>query len=221
VKLPDLPLNWQKLLKNTNFREIITDIEVKLPEYEEILPRTENVFQAFKKTRVADVKVIIIGQDPYHSPNTAHGLAFSVQKGCKIPPSLRIIFKELKSDMGIETPVEGSLEHWASQGVLLLNTILTVSKGKPNSHKGIGWENFTQLVINRLSNYHSHLVFILWGKQAIEKREWIAGENHLIIESSHPAAEIYSGGKSGFYGHKPFSKTNLFLLKHNKSVIDW
>lgn len=221
MKLPDLPSDWQELLKNTDFDNIITKIEQKIPNQEVFLPDKENIFEAFEKTRAEDVKVVIIGQDPYHSPNTAHGMAFSVRKGCKIPPSLRIIFKELQSDLGVEIPTNGCLDHWASQGVLLLNTILTVSPGKANSHKGIGWENFTKLIINRLSNYHSHLVFILWGKQAIEKKGWIADQNHLIIESSHPAAEIYSGGKSGFYGHKPFSKTNLFLLENGKAVIEW
>jgi uracil-DNA glycosylase len=221
MKLPQLPLDWFSLLSEYNIEAILGNVENSLPKSDTIFPPSEEIFTAFQKTPVSRVKVILIGQDPYHTPGVAHGLSFSVKQGKRIPPSLRIIFEELQTDLQISKPEHGCLISWAKEGVLLLNTVLTVSQGKANSHKNLGWEKFTDMVINELSKRKENLVFILWGKNASEKKKIISPNNHLIIESSHPAAEIYSGGRAGFYGHRPFSRTNSFLKENGISTIDW
>ncbi|WP_134170638.1 uracil-DNA glycosylase [Breznakia blatticola] len=183
-----------------------------------IYPPKEQWFHAFELLKDTQVKVVILGQDPYHGQNEAMGLAFSVEMGVKIPPSLQNIFKELKADMGYEIPLFGDLSNWAKQGVLLLNTVLTVEKDKANSHKGKGWEIFTDRVLMELDKQDTPIVFILWGKQAIEKKALLHNPNHLILESVHPSP---LSAYRGFFGSKPFSQTNAFLKEHNETEIDW
>ena len=181
-------------------------------------PHVLKIFNALNTTKFDNVKVIILGQDPYHGVRQAHGLSFSVEKGIKPPPSLENIFKELKDDIGITKPNHGNLESWAHEGVLLLNSILTVEKNKPGSHKGRGWEIFTDKILSKLNDLKDNLVFILWGKQAQEKCNFINNHKHLIIQSSHPSP--YSANHS-FFGSKPFSKTNTYLIKKNIKPINW
>ena len=212
---------WDNILKNefnkTYFKELKNFIE---NEYESktIFPEKEDIFNAFKYCLFSDVKLIIIGQDPYHNFNQSHGLAFSVLKGNKIPPSLRNIYKELNSDLGIDTPIHGELTSWAKQGVLLLNTILTVEAHKPLSHKNKGWEIFTDEVIKILNNDERPKVFVLWGNNAISKSKLIANKNHLIISSSHPSP---LSARHSFFGSKVFSKTNDFLIRNGYDKIDF
>lgn len=183
-----------------------------------IYPRQEDIFNALKITNYEDVKVVILGQDPYHGINEAHGLSFSVQKGVKIPPSLQNIYKELESDLNIKPKDNGDLSGWAKQGVLLLNSVLTVEKDKASSHKGLGWELFTDYIIKILNKSDNPIVFILWGNFAREKKKYITNKKHLIIESPHPSP---FSAYSGFFGSHPFSKTNNFLVKNKKEPIDW
>lgn len=215
------PTSWKPLLSD----EVLKPYYLKIQQFLElqdklgkvIYPPRKDIFNAFNLTTPQNVKVVIIGQDPYHGYGQAHGLCFSVKKGAKIPPSLRNIFKELEYDIGCEIPIHGDLSHWASQGVLLLNTILTVEEKQASSHQGIGWEEFTDKVIQTISDNKEKVVFILWGNYARKKKYLIDSKKHLIIESPHPAAEIYAGGKAGFFGSKPFSRANKYLT----SPIDW
>tara|TARA_B100001094_G_scaffold253588_1_gene252019 strand:+ start:38 stop:628 length:591 start_codon:yes stop_codon:yes gene_type:complete len=185
---------------------------------EKIYPSKKDVFSAFKLTPFQDVKIVIIGQDPYHSPDLAHGLAFSVPNGSKMPPSLRNIFQEISDDVGYTSSPETDLSRWAIQGVLLLNSSLTVTQGKPGSHQNIGWQILTDQVVKKLSDYHNNLVFLLWGKHAKSKTYLIENSNHLILESAHPSP--FSAYK-GFLGCKHFSKANNYLKKYGKSSIKW
>lgn len=189
-------------------------------EYEEnvVFPAKENIFKAFEYTPLSDVKVVILGQDPYHNKGQSHGLCFSVGHDVKIPPSLRNIFKELNEDIGCYIPNNGYLEKWAKEGILLLNTILTVREKEPGSHKKMGWENFTNNVIKVLNMQNQPIVFILWGNPAREKKKLLNNKNHLILESTHPSP---LAAYQGFFGTKPFSKTNEFLQKHKQKIIDW
>lgn len=189
-------------------------------EYEnhKIFPPRKEVFTAFRLTPYKNVKVVILGQDPYFSEGQAHGLSFSVKKGVPIPKSLVNIFKELSSDCGCYYPNNGFLEKWAKQGVLMLNTVLTVREGAPNSHKGIGWEQFTDEAIKILNNKEEPIVFILWGSNAKSKKKLITNSKHLVIQSAHPSPMAAYGG---FFGSKPFSKTNDFLIKNGIEPIDW
>ena len=180
-----------------------------------IYPSAKDLFNAFKLTDFNDIKVVILGQDPYHGEKEAMGLSFSVRRGVRTPPSLRNIFKELKDDIGIERD-NTDLSDWASQGVFLLNTVLTVEKDKANSHKDIGWEIFTDYVIKQINDRLNNVVFILWGRQARDKKKLITNNSHYVIESAHPSP---LSAYNGFFGSKPFSKTNNFLLGHNKSAI--
>lgn len=182
-----------------------------------VYPPRENIYHAFELLPFQDVKVVILGQDPYHGPRQSHGLAFSVNEGVKIPPSLRNIYKELESDLNI-TRSSGSLIDWAKQGVLLLNTTLTVDAGDAGSHKNLGWVPFTDAIIKSVSDYHEHVVFILWGKPAQSKLRLIDQDKHYIIESVHPSP---LSAYRGFFGSRPFSKTNDYLKQHGKSPIDW
>lgn len=183
-----------------------------------IYPDMYNIFNALHYTAFDDVKVVILGQDPYHGPNQAHGLSFSVNPGVRIPPSLLNIYKELKDDIGCYIPNNGYLKKWADQGVLLLNTVLTVRAGEANSHKNIGWQIFTDNIIKVLNTREKPIVFILWGNNAIRKEELITNPKHHIIKSVHPSPLSAS---RGFFGSKPFSKTNEFLKNDNETLIDW
>lgn len=217
--------SWYELLKEEFDKEYFTEltqfIKDRLANGAVIYPPGKLIFNAFDLTPLNKVKVVILGQDPYHGPNEAHGLCFSVQEGIRIPPSLRNIFKELNSDIQAGIPKNGDLTHWAEQGVFLLNTILTVEHKSPASHKGKGWEKFTDSVIARLSKSREQLVFILWGAYAKSKAKLIDHTKHLILEAPHPAAEVYAGGKAGFFGSKPFSKVNDYLKRHGKEEVDW
>ena len=183
-----------------------------------IYPNMYDIFNAFKITNYNDVKAVILGQDPYHGYGQAHGLCFSVQKGVKCPPSLVNIYKELKSDLGFEIPNHGNLTKWAQEGVLLLNTVLTVREGNPNSHKDCGWQWFTDEVIKKLNEREKPIVFILWGGNARSKKKFIDQNKHFIIESAHPSP---LSAYNGFFGSKPFSKTNELLKSVNIPPIDW
>lgn len=183
-----------------------------------IYPKKEDVFNAFAYTAFDDVKVVILGQDPYHQPHQAHGLCFSVNKGVKIPPSLVNIYKELNTDLGCSIPSHGCLIDWAKQGVFLLNTTLTVEQSHPNSHFNKGWEIFTDTAIQKLNEKTTPVVFILWGRNARSKKSLITNPNHLILESAHPSP---LSAYHGFFGSKPFSKCNQFLIENNLKPIDW
>ena len=180
-----------------------------------IFPPAQDLFNAFKLTNFKDIKVVILGQDPYHGEQEAMGLSFSVRRGVRTPPSLRNIFKELKDDLGIDR-TDTDLSDWAKQGVFLLNTVLTVEKDKANSHKDIGWEIFTDYVIKQINDKLDNVVFILWGRQARDKKRMITNPNHYIIESAHPSP---LSAYNGFFGSKPFSKAKEKKKKNNKEQI--
>ena len=183
-----------------------------------IFPPADDIFNAFHLTPLRDVKVVILGQDPYHEPGQAHGLCFSVQKGVQKPPSLVNIFKELQDDLGIDPPSHGNLESWAKNGVLLLNTVLTVRRGTAGSHRGQGWEIFTDQVIQHLNAREKPMVFILWGGFAKAKEALITGKQHCIIKSVHPSP---LSAHRGYFGGKYFSRTNAFLQSTGQEPIDW
>ena len=207
--------DWDKVLSDEIRKEYFIKLETKINELRKtkiIYPSTDNTYRALMLTNYHQVKVVIIGQDPYHNPNQANGLSFSVPKGEKLPPSLKNIFKEMETDLGIKN-VNGDLTSWAKQGVLLLNSILTVEKNKPGSHRNFGWERFTDQVIIKLNELENPIIFILWGAFASHKRHLISGHHH-IITSSHPSP---LSAYKGFLGSKPFSKCNQLL----KEPIDW
>ena len=183
-----------------------------------IYPPKNYIFNALKLTSYHNTKVVIVGQDPYHGENEAHGLSFSVQKGVKIPPSLQNIYKELYNDLNILPHEDGDLTKWAKEGVLLLNAVLTVEKDKPASHRNLGWELFTDYIIKLLNEKKEPVVFILWGNFAKEKKKYITNPIHLVLISPHPSP---FSANSGFFGSKPFSKTNEFLIKNNIKPINW
>ena len=183
-----------------------------------VFPEEKNVFNALELTPFESVKVVILGQDPYHGFGQAHGLSFSVQKGIPLPPSLRNIYKELQEDIGGELPTEGDLSHWAKQGVLLLNTVLTVEEGNANSHKGMGWEKLTNRLIESLNELKHPVIFILWGKPAQDKEKLITNPNHVILKSPHPSP---LSAYRGFFGSKPFSRVNDILIQHGQTPIRW
>jgi uracil-DNA glycosylase len=183
-----------------------------------IYPATHNVFAALNKTPLSSVKVVILGQDPYHGPNQAQGLSFSVPKGEKIPPSLRNIYKELTTDLGLVMPVHGNLESWATQGVLLLNSVLTVEDGKAASHQGKGWEMFTDAVIELISRSRELVVFLLWGAYGQKKGAVIDRQRHCVLAAPHPSP---LSAHRGFLGCQHFSKANQYLVEQDKSPIDW
>ena len=195
-------------------------MEFKKKEYKEktIYPKQNEVFNAFRYTDFDDLKVVILGQDPYHGPNQAEGLSFSVSNSVLKPPSLKNIFKELESDLQIPFPESNSLKPWAKQGVLLLNAVLTVEEHKPTSHKDKGWETFTDDIIKIINQKEEPVVFILWGAYARNKKSLITNPNHYIIESAHPSP---FSARNGFFGSKPFSKTNNFLKSKGLKEIDW
>ena len=183
-----------------------------------VFPEEKNVFNALELTPFESVKVVILGQDPYHGFGQAHGLSFSVQKGIPLPPSLKNIYKELQEDIGGEFPTEGDLSHWAKQGVLLLNTVLTVEEGNANSHKGMGWERLTNRLIESLNELKHPVIFILWGKPAQDKEKLITNSNHVILKAPHPSP---LSAYRGFFGSKPFSKVNDILIQQGQTPIRW
>ncbi|UOB20385.1 uracil-DNA glycosylase [Macrococcus armenti] len=213
-------MNWEQI-----FHEIKQQYDYSaLDEFLEneyatktIYPERENIYNAFKFTPFESVKVVIIGQDPYHGPNQAHGLAFSVMDGEKLPPSLRNMYQELESDMGIMRQT-GELTGWAYEGVLLLNNVLTVRAHEAHSHKDIGWEQFTTEIVKAISQYKENVVFILWGKPAQKLIPLIDTSKHKVIKSVHPSP---LSAYRGFFGSKPYSETNAYLVEHNKAPIDW
>jgi uracil-DNA glycosylase len=213
--------SWKEALSSEfgepYFRELTAFVK---EEYEKgsVYPHPKNIFRAFELTPFEKVKVVILGQDPYHGPKQAHGLSFSVEGGVRNPPSLKNIFKELESDVGKRENGSGDLSGWAAQGVLLLNATLTVREGAAGSHQGKGWERFTDAVIRTLSEKREHLVFILWGNYARNKKALIDAKAHCIIESAHPSP---FSAASGFFGSMPFSRTNEYLAAHGKEPIDW
>lgn len=213
--------SWKKVLKEEFDKPYFKNLtEFVKSEYQSqiIYPPGNKIFAAFDQTSFEKVNVVIIGQDPYHGPNQANGLCFSVQDGIPFPPSLRNIFKELNSDLGLPIPQSGNLERWANQGVFLLNATLTVRASQAGSHQKKGWEEFTDVVIQKLSGEKEKLVFILWGAYAQKKGNVIDPSKHLVIKSAHPSP---LSAHNGFFGSKPFSQTNHFLKSIGKSEIDW
>jgi uracil-DNA glycosylase len=207
----------QKEFDSTYFQELILFLQKELKN-QTVYPNVENIFTAFNQTHFDKVKIVIIGQDPYHGFGQANGLSFSVKEGTKKPPSLKNIFKELSSDLNIRTPESGNLLKWAEEGVLLLNSILTVKANSPGSHKKIGWEKFTNAAIKAISRDRDNIVFILWGKYAQEKRAFIDEKKHYILKSAHPSP--FSAHK-GFFGSKPFSKSNAYLQSFGIPDVKW
>lgn len=216
-----LPNNWGKELASELTQEYFKNLVhfvTNAYQHEVIFPKQSDLFSAFSLCDFENVKVVILGQDPYHGKEQAHGLSFSVPDGVPIPPSLRNIYKELVSDLGTDSPTTGNLTNWAKQGVLLLNATLTVKESSPASHQGQGWETFTDAVIKKISQEKEHVVFILWGKFAEAKASLIDSSKHLILTAPHPSP--FSAYK-GFLGSKPFSKTNEYLVKTNQVPIAW
>ena len=214
--------SWKKVLKEEfekpYFQHIITFLKAEKATEKIIYPPGPLIFNAFKQTPFDKLKVVLLGQDPYHNKGQAHGLSFSVPDGVPKPPSLVNIFKELHSDLGIKIPESGNLEKWAKQGVLLLNASLTVRKNEPGSHAKIGWLQFTDSVIRKISDEKQGIVFLLWGKFAQEKQAIIDETKHYVLKAAHPSP--YSAN-NGFFGCRHFSLTNELLMKQHKSPIDW
>ncbi|MGV3767703.1 MAG: uracil-DNA glycosylase [Chitinophagaceae bacterium] len=214
--------SWKEQLKNefskTYFQQVTTFIKMEVMAGKTIYPPGKFIFHAFDKTSFDNVKVVILGQDPYHGPGQAHGLSFSVPPGIKPPPSLVNIFKELHADIGMPIPSHGTLEKWAEQGVLLLNAVLTVRANEPASHSKSGWMEFTDAVIKTISEKKEHVVFMLWGRFAHEKQVLIDETKHLLLKAAHPSP--FSADK-GFFGCKHFSKANAYLAANGLEPIDW
>lgn len=212
---------WDALLAD----EIKKDYYLRLREFlkqeyttRRIYPPMEDIFNALRHTSYSDVRAVILGQDPYHGAGQAHGMCFSVKKGTPPPPSLQNIFKELKADLGIDPPNHGELTQWADNGVLLLNTVLTVREGQANSHRGMGWEHFTDRVIQLLNERQQPIVFLLWGGNARSKSNLITNPQHLVLQCAHPSP---LSAYNGFFGCRHFSKTNEFLTQHGMQPINW
>ena len=216
------PQTWEDVLKGEKeqpyFQAALNFVKQERAKGKIIYPAQADIFNAFKYTPFADVKVVIIGQDPYHGPDQAHGLCFSVNPGITPPPSLQNIFQELQNDLDFSIPKNGCLEKWAKQGVLLLNASLTVEAGKPQSHANIGWEKFTDKVIEVLNEQKEGLIFILWGSPAQKKGQIVDPTRHTILKAPHPSP---LSAYRGFFGCKHFSKTNELLRKLGKTEIDW
>jgi uracil-DNA glycosylase len=218
---PEIPRGWKTVLEEEITKAYYQNLQSFLGEERkqyQIFPPEHEIFSALKFTPYTAVSVLLLGQDPYHGQNQAHGLSFSVRPGTPLPPSLKNIFKELNTDLGIKLPNHGCLLPWAKQGVLLLNAVLTVRAHQPNSHKGKGWEIFTDKIIRSLSNRDDPVVFLLWGSFAHKKIELINTQRHTIIQSAHPSP--FSAHR-GFFGSRPFSRTNRALKESGKPEIDW
>ncbi len=218
-----LESSWLALLKDEFEKPYFSDLKQFLVEEKKkgvlVYPNNDDIFNAFEFSPLDQVKVVILGQDPYHGVNQAHGLSFSVKESVKPPPSLNNIFKELQSDISdFNIPKSGNLTAWAKQGILLLNATLTVAASQPGSHQKKGWETFTDTVIKTISEHKSNIVFLLWGNYAQQKEALIDTEKHLVIKSRHPSP---FSAHYGFFGSKPFSKTNEYLVKHGKEPITW
>lgn len=213
--------SWKTVLQEEfdkpYFTNVVNYVKGEIASGHTVYPPGSLIFNAFEKTPFDKVKVVMLGQDPYHGAGQAHGLCFSVPKGVKAPPSLVNIFNEIKTDVGIEPPTHGCLEHWAEQGVFLLNAILTVRANMAASHSGIGWQTFTDAVIRKISDEKTGVVFLLWGNFARAKRELIDDEKHYILEAAHPSPLA----RGAFFGCKHFSKTNELLKKQGLEPIDW
>ena len=213
--------SWKELLDTELQKEYYQNLSsFIMNEYntKTVFPPLNTIYRAFDLIKPEDVKVVIIGQDPYHGRDQANGLAFSVHRGCKIPPSLRNIYQELHDDLGCEIPDHGNLEKWAREGVLLINSVLSVLESQAYSHKGKGWEIFTDQVIQTLSEKYSHIVFVLWGNPSQKKSVLIDESKHLVIRSAHPSP---LSAFRGFFGSKPFSQANSYLEQHGRGKIDW
>ena len=212
--------DWDRLLleefEGENYQKIRSFLKQEYATHT-VYPNMYDIFNALKWTPYQDVKVVILGQDPYHGPGQAHGLCFSVQKGMSIPPSLQNIYKELQSDIGFQPPNHGNLENWARQGVLLLNATLTVRAGQANSHQNIGWQSFTDHIIKLLNERKDPMVFLLWGGNAKRKKTLITNPNHLVLEAAHPSP---LSAYNGFFGCKHFSQANAFL-QDKSGPVDW
>ncbi|MDM1304107.1 MULTISPECIES: uracil-DNA glycosylase [Acinetobacter] len=218
-----LDASWKYALSDFLLGEKMDALKAFLLEEKQankvIYPPSGLIFNALNTTPLEQVKVVILGQDPYHGPNQAHGLSFSVQRGVALPPSLRNIFHELHTDLGLDIPKHGDLTRWAEQGVLLLNSVLTVEAAQPTSHQKRGWEEFTDHVIDVLNEQREHIVFILWGAYAQRKGQRIDPNKHLILKAAHPSP--LAANRGGFFGCKVFSKTNNYLKQHGIEPIDW
>jgi uracil-DNA glycosylase len=217
----DLDKSWTKILKpefNADYYQNLLEFVKQERKKTTVYPKITDIFRAFKTTPFESIKVVIIGQDPYHGEGQAHGLSFSVEDGIKLPPSLKNIFKELHADVGCTIPENGNLYKWAEQGVLLLNSVLTVEKSKPGSHRNQGWETFTDNIIKKISEKRSNIVFLLWGNYAIEKENLIDSQKHCILKAPHPSP---FSAYQGFFGCKHFSKTNEYLEKGGMNEINW
>ncbi len=216
----ELKTDWKEVLKKEleeNYYKSLNSFLKEEYNTQNVFPKKEDVFNALNKTAYKDVKVVIIGQDPYHGKGQAHGLAFSVKNG-KIPPSLRNIYKELSSDCECYIPKSADLTSWAKQGVLLINSVLTVREKTPNSHKGKGWENFTKAIVKSLNDKQEKVVFLLWGNHAIAYEKFIDKTKHTVLKTTHPSP---FSANNGFLGCKHFSKTNRILKENNKKPINW
>ena len=217
----ELETSWKQALESEFEKEYFTELAGKVHGAYltgQIHPTLKNIFKAFELCRYDAVRVVILGQDPYHGRDQAHGLSFSVPEGVKIPPSLRNIYKEIATDIGKEIPTSGNLEHWATQGVLLLNATLTVANEQPASHQGWGWETFTDAIIKIVSDEKEHVVFILWGKYAQAKVSLIDTKKHFVLQAPHPSP---FSAHAGFFGCKHFSKTNEYLARHRLPPVNW
>ena len=221
IELQEIDSQWQEALKEEFQKDYYHELMAKVSEaYEnnQVFPPANEVFNALNLTPLSQVKAVIIGQDPYHDVGQAHGLCFSVKPGVKVPPSLVNIYKELHDDLGCSIPEDGYLVKWATQGVLMLNTVLTVNAHVANSHKGYGWEKFTDAIISKVNEEDRPIVFLLWGAPAQKKKKLLNNPKHLILEAPHPSPlSVYRG----FWGCKHFSKTNDFLVKNGIEPIDW
>jgi uracil-DNA glycosylase len=219
--LPPIPRSWQAVLRSEvaspAFRALDRSLQRDATTHA-ILPPAREIFAALKLTPYRRVNVLILGQDPYPTPGHAHGLAFSVRPGVKPPASLRNIFTELEADVGFRTPSNGYLAPWAEQGVLLLNAVLTVRAGEPNSHRGIGWERFTDEIIRRVAARRSRVVFVLWGAYAQKKAPLIDGARHAMVTGAHPSP---LSARRGFFGSRPFSRINALLEEAGKRPVEW
>ncbi len=214
--------SWKELLSSEFNKDYMRNLKTFLKQQKQqqkiIFPKGNEYFQALNLAPVDKVKVVILGQDPYHGPGQAHGLCFSVRPGVAVPPSLKNIFKEMKQDLGIDQPKHGCLIPWAQQGVLLLNSVLTVEQHKAGAHQGRGWELFTDQIIHNLNKTHDNLVFLLWGSYAQKKGVVIDRDRHLVLQSPHPSP---LSAHRGFYGNGHFSQTNSYLAQHDKQPIEW
>lgn len=220
--MPHSVMTWEDILgdekQSERFQSVMDFLAQEKKAGKIIYPEQHDLFSAFRETPYDQVKVVILGQDPYHGPGQAHGLSFSVQPGIKLPPSLKNIFQELKNDLNVPVPQNGCLQKWANQGVLLLNTSLSVEQGKPQSHAKIGWTQFTDRVIEKLNDHPQALVFLLWGAHAKAKQSLITDPRHLVLTAAHPSPLSVH---QGFYGCHHFSKTNSFLKSNGREPIHW